>query len=169
MFLSAAVAWEVLGAGIMGLAITTPTINYYEHGTYLTVNHGHTALFGTYGLLAMGLLLFSMRGIVKDEGWYTRMLSICFWSTNIGLLVMFAGTLLPVGILQSLDNLDHGFWHARSNDFWERGIVQFLGEARLVGDTLIIIGAVALLIFMIKAMRHLKEVTIASGEMYPAT
>ncbi len=168
MFLSAAVAWEVLGAGIMGLSITTPIINYYEHGTYLTVNHGHTALFGTYGFLAMGLLLFSMRGIVTDKGWDTRFLSICFWCTNIGLLLMFLGTLLPVGILQSLDNLDNGLWHARSNAFWEQGTIQLLGQTRLVPDTLIIIGAIALLLFMIKAMRFLKPVTIESGTAFPA-
>jgi nitric oxide reductase subunit B len=167
MFLSAAVAWEVLGAGVMGLSITTPIINYYEHGTYLTVNHGHTALFGTYGLLAMGLLLFSMRGIVTEKAWDTRLLSISFWSTNIGLLLMFVGTLLPIGIMQSLDNLDNGFWHARSNAFWERDIIQLLGNTRIVPDTLIIIGAIALLLFMIKAMGHLKPVTIESGTAYP--
>ncbi|MBF0469692.1 MAG: cbb3-type cytochrome c oxidase subunit I, partial [Desulfamplus sp.] len=56
MFLMAAVVWEFIGAGVMGLSITTPVVNYFEHGTYLTVNHGHTALFGTYGILAIGLL-----------------------------------------------------------------------------------------------------------------
>lgn len=169
MFLSAAVAWEFLGAGIMGLSITTPIINYYEHGTYLTVNHGHTALFGTYGSLAIGLLLFSMRGIISEKGWDTRLLSLSFWSINIGLLTMFVVTLLPVGILQSLDNLNHGFWHARSNDFWKQETIQFLGQVRLLPDTLIIIGAVALLLFMIKAMRHLKPVTITAGAPYPGS
>ena len=167
MFLSAAVAWEVLGAGVMGLSITTPIINYYEHGTYLTVNHGHTALFGTYGLLAMGLLLFSMRGIVSERGWNNRLLSISFWSTNIGLLTMFLFTLLPVGVMQALDNLNNGFWHARSNDFWNQEIIQFLGQIRLIPDTLIIIGAVSLLIFMVKAMGHLKPVTIETGAPFP--
>ncbi len=36
-----------LGAGVFGFIITTPVINYYEHSTYLTMNHGHTALFGS--------------------------------------------------------------------------------------------------------------------------
>ena len=80
---------------------------------------------------------------------------------------MFVGTLLPVGILQSLDNLNNGFWHARSNAFWERDIIQFLGNTRILPDSLIIIGAIALLIFMIKAMRYLKPVTIESGTAYP--
>jgi nitric oxide reductase subunit B len=25
-------------------------VNYYEHGTFLTLNHAHTALFGAFGL-----------------------------------------------------------------------------------------------------------------------
>jgi len=31
--------------------------------SYLTVNHGHAALFGTYGTLAIGLVLFALRGL----------------------------------------------------------------------------------------------------------
>jgi nitric oxide reductase subunit B len=31
-------------------------VNYYEHGTFLTLNHAHTALFGAFGLLAIGLV-----------------------------------------------------------------------------------------------------------------
>jgi len=166
MFLMAAVTWEFIGAGVMGLSITTPVVNYYEHATYLTVNHGHTALFGTYGFLAIGLLLFSMRGIVRNEGWDNRFLSVSFWATNIGLLFMFVGTLLPVGILQVLDNIKYGFWHARSNDFWNQDIIQFLGQIRIVPDSLIILGSAALLLFMLKAMLKLKPVEVQSGENF---
>ena len=166
MFLAAAVFWEFLGAGVMGLAITTPVVNYYEHATYLTVNHGHTALFGTYGMLAIGLLLFSMRGLVEESGWSKGLIRISFWGTNIGLFVMFTTTLLPTGLLQVLDNINYGFWHARSNEFWEQGTVQFLGQWRMVPDTLIIIGAVALFLFMAKAMVNLKKVQIQSGENF---
>jgi len=163
LFLSAAIFWEFLGAGVMGLAITTPVVNYYEHATYLTVNHGHTALFGTYGMLAIGLLLFSMRGLVEEKGWNKSLLKVCFWGTNVGLFVMFTTTLLPTGILQVLDNINNGFWHARSNEFWSQGIIQFLGQWRIVPDTLIIIGALALFLFMAKAMVSLKRVQVQSG------
>ncbi len=167
MFLMASVAWEFLGAGVMGLSITTPVVNYFEHATYLTVNHGHTALFGTYGLLAIGLLLFSMRGLVTDEGWNTKLLKVAFWGTNIGLFIMFAGTLLPNGILHVLDNIRYGFWHARSNAFWQKDMVQFLGQTRIIPDFLIIIGSGALLLFMLKAIAKLKPVTVNSGEAFP--
>jgi len=166
MFLMASVVWEFIGAGVMGLSITTPVVNYYEHATYLTVNHGHTALFGTYGLLAVGLLLFSMRGIVVEEGWDERFIKVAFWGTNVGLLLMFVCTLLPVGILQVLDNIKYGFWHARSDAFWHQDVIQTLGQIRILPDTLIIIGSGALLLFMIKAVTRLKSATIRSGESF---
>lgn len=166
MFLVAAIFWEFLGAGVMGLAITTPVVNYFEHATYLTVNHGHTALFGTYGMLAIGLLLFSMRGLVEQKGWDIKYLKVAFWGTNIGLLVMFTTTLLPIGILQVLDNIENGFWHARSNDFWAQDTIQLLGQWRIVPDTLIIIGAGALFLFMLKAMLNLKKPVVQSGESF---
>lgn len=166
MFLMASVFWEFLGAGVMGLSITTPVVNYYEHATYLTVNHGHTALFGTYGILAIGLLLFSMRSIVTEKGWDTRLLKVAFFGTNIGLASMFILTLLPVGILQVLDNINNGFWHARSDAFWNREIIQILGQIRLIPDTLIIIGAGAMVLFMLKAILNLKPVTIHPGKSF---
>ncbi|MCF8044734.1 MAG: cbb3-type cytochrome c oxidase subunit I, partial [Desulfarculaceae bacterium] len=149
------------------LSITTPVVNYYEHATYLTVNHGHTALFGTYGILAMGLLLFSMRTIVKPSGWDERFLKVSFWGVNIGLFIMFAGTLLPVGILQVLDNIKYGFWHARSDAFWSKDVIQIIGQTRMIPDLFIIIGAASLLLFMVKAMRHLKPVTMQPNQQFP--
>ena len=167
MFLMASVAWEFLGAGVMGLSITTPVVNYYEHATYLTVNHGHTALFGTYGFLAIGLMLFSLRGMVTDKGWSSGLLKWSFWSLNIGLLVMFLFTLLPVGGLQVVDVLQNGFWHARDNSFWERPVVQFLGQLRMVPDFLIILpGAGGLLLAVLKALGNLKPVQVLSGQQF---
>jgi nitric oxide reductase subunit B len=167
MFLMASVAWEFVGAAVMGLSITTPVVNYFEHATYLTVNHGHTALFGTYGMLSIGLLLFSMRGLVTDKGWNEKYLKISFWGSNIGLLLMFTLTLLPTGILQVLDNIKYGFWHARSNAFWEQGAVQVIGQIRIVPDfKIFLLGAGCLLIFMLKAITNLKPVTINSGENF---
>lgn len=166
LFLMAAIFWEFLGAGVMGLSITTPIMNYYEHATYLTVNHGHTALFGTYGMLAIGLLLFSMRGMVMDKGWDERLVRLSFWGTNIGLALMFSVTLLPTGLLQIYDNINYGFWHARSNAFWNQDIIQTLGNIRLLPDTLIILGSLALLLFMLKAIFNLKPPRIRSGQSF---
>ena len=56
-FLTASSVWNFVGAGLFGFMINLPIINYYEHATYLTSNHGHTALFGVYGMLAIALIL----------------------------------------------------------------------------------------------------------------
>jgi nitric oxide reductase subunit B len=108
-----------------------------------------------------------MRGLVREEGWDERFLKTSFWGLNIGLLVMFAVTLLPVGGLQILDNIQYGFWHARSDAFWNQGAMQILGQLRLLPDLLIILpGAFGLLLFMLKAITKLKPVTVKSGENF---
>jgi nitric oxide reductase subunit B len=107
-----------------------------------------------------------MRGLVTEEGWNEGFIKITFWGTNIGLFIMFAGTLLPVGILQVLDNIKYGFWHARSNAFWENDVIQILGQTRILPDFLIIIGSGALLLFMLKAVTKIKPVEIKSGEKF---
>lgn len=58
--------------GVGGFMINLPIINYYEHVTFLTLNHAHTASFGTYGMLAIALALFVWRGLVRPEYWRER-------------------------------------------------------------------------------------------------
>ncbi|MCK5077312.1 MAG: cbb3-type cytochrome c oxidase subunit I, partial [Calditrichia bacterium] len=84
-FLIASSFWNFLGAGVFGFIINLPIINYYEHGTYLTSNHAHTALFGVYGMLSISLLLFTWRSLVKDEYWDDRIIKLSFWGLNGGL------------------------------------------------------------------------------------
>ncbi len=51
-----------MGAGVFGGGtLNAPLVNYYEHGTFLTLNHAHTSLFGAFGLLALGLIYFCLR------------------------------------------------------------------------------------------------------------
>ena len=55
MFLVAVGFWNFLGAGVFGFLINLPIVCYYEIGTQLTANHGHAAMMGVYGMLAVGL------------------------------------------------------------------------------------------------------------------
>lgn len=59
-----------------------------------------------------------------------------------------------------------GFWHARSNAFWESPTIQFLGQIRMIPDTLLIIGSGALLLFVLNAVTKLKPVEIKDGENF---
>ena len=164
-FLVAASFWNFLGAGIFGFLINLPIINFYEHGTYLTMHHGHTAMFGTYGMLSVALLLFSWRGLVDKAYWNDGLLKVSFWGLNGGLFLMAFFTLLPVGAMQAWTSFREGLWVARSADFFERGSVVFLGTFRALPDTIIIVlGVLPLVYFLITTYPHLKATEIKDGE-----
>jgi len=164
-FLVAASFWNFLGAGIFGFLINLPIVNFYEHGTYLTMHHGHTAMFGTYGMLSIALLLFSWRGLVEKAYWKDGILKLSFWGLNGGLFLMAMGTLLPVGLIQTWTAFKDGLWAARSADFFERDAVVFLGTLRALPDTIIIVlGVLPLAYFLITTYPHLKAVEIKDGE-----
>jgi nitric oxide reductase subunit B len=162
-FLTASSVWNFVGAGMFGFLINLPIINYYEHATYLTANHGHTALFGVYGMLAIALILFSWRGLVPNQLWDDRPLMLAFWALNGGLFLMFSTGLLPIGLYQLWHSYKTGFWFARSADFYELPIVQALGNWRIVPDTIIILGAFLLLYFLLRTFPRLRKVGQEAG------
>jgi nitric oxide reductase subunit B len=164
-FLVAASFWNFFGAGIFGFLINLPIINFYEHGTYLTMHHGHTAMFGTYGMLSIALLLFSWRGMVDKAYWKDGILTLSFWGLNGGLFLMAIGTLLPIGAYQAWVSFTDGLWAARSAEFFERGAVHFLGNIRIVPDLIIIVlGVLPLAYFLLTTYPHLKAAEIKDGE-----
>jgi len=157
-FLTASSVWNFVGAGISGFTINLPIINYYEHATYLTSNHGHTALFGVYGMLAIALILFSWRGLVENRHWNDRILKASFWGLNGGLALMFTTGLLPLGLMQVWHSYDKGFWYARSAEFYNLPAVQAVGNWRVVPDAIIIlVGAFPLLWFLLSTFRRLRR------------
>lgn len=164
-FLVASSFWNFLGAGVFGFLINLPIVNYYEHGTYLTMNHGHTALFGTYGMLSISLLLFSWRGLVKKEHWNDGILKLSFFGLNGGLLVMSFLTLLPVGLVQAWVSFQDGLWAARNATFFEGTTVVLLGNLRVIPDLIIIVlGVLPMAYFLFTTYPHLKAVEIKEGE-----
>ncbi|MFB6125485.1 MAG: nitric-oxide reductase large subunit [Halanaeroarchaeum sp.] len=140
MFMIASGAWNFVGAGVLGFFINLPLLNYYEHGTYLTVAHAHAAMFGAFGFLALGMAIFMLR--ISTEHWDGRLLHWAFWSWNIGLAVMVLISLLPVGFIQLEVAFTQGYDAARSLAFYNRPLIQWLFWARLPGDTLVIVGSV---------------------------
>ena len=92
MFLVAVGFWNFLGAGIFGFLINLPIVSYYEIGTALTANHGHAAMMGVYGMLAVGLALFCLRYLIPADRWPERAAKTSFWSLNIGLAWMCFST-----------------------------------------------------------------------------
>lgn len=148
MFFLAVSFWNLVGAGLLGFLINPPLSLYYMQGLNLTPLHGHTALFGVYGMLGIGLVLFCLRGLKPDVVWNERLLQISFWSFNIGLALMAVLTLLPIGTLQLLAAVDHGYWYARSAEFMQRPIIDTLVWMRVPGDLIFTVGALALTWFV---------------------
>jgi nitric oxide reductase subunit B len=150
MFFLAVSFWNVVGAGLFGFLINTPLALYYMQGLNLTPLHGHTALFGVYGMLGIGLLLFCVRGLKPDAIWEEKLLRNSFWAFNIGLTLMALLTLLPLGLLQLNAALGHGYWYARSAEFMSRPIIELLVWLRVPGDTIFSIGALLLSWFVLR-------------------
>jgi nitric oxide reductase large subunit len=57
-------------------------------------------LFGVYGMLGIGLMLFCLRGLRSGRTGTNPLLRGSFWTMNIGLALMALLTLLPLGVLQ---------------------------------------------------------------------
>ena len=136
--------WNLVGAGLFGFFINPPIALYYMQGLNTTAVHGHTALFGVYGVLGIGLMLFCLKGLTGQKKWKTKVLSFAFWAINIGLALMVLLSLLPVGLLQTWASVEHGMWYARSADFLKQDYVQTFVWLRTIGDTIFGIGALAL-------------------------
>ena len=141
--------WNFLGAGIFGFAINPPIALYYIQGLNTTAVHGHAALFGVYGILGIGLILFVLRGLYPDREWNDKLLGWSFWVINIGLLVMLVGSLLPIGILQAVESIQNGYWSARSMEFMQTDTMQAIRWLRVPGDSLLAIGELLLVYFII--------------------
>ena len=141
--------WNFLGAGIFGFAINPPIALYYIQGLNTTAVHGHAALFGVYGILGIGLILFVLRGLYPDREWNDKLLGWSFWLINIGLLVMLVGSLLPIGILQAVESIQNGYWSARSMEFMQTDTIQAIRWLRVPGDSLLAIGELLLVYFII--------------------
>ncbi|MFW6435240.1 MAG: nitric-oxide reductase large subunit [Halovenus sp.] len=157
MFIVASGLWNFVGAGVLGFFINLPLVNYYEHGTYLTVGHGHAAMFGAFGLLALGMAVYMLQIAVDPEFWDEIWLRRAFWLWNAGLAAMVFISVLPVGFLQLEAAFTSTYDAARSLAFYQQDLVQWLFWARMPGDTLLIVGTVIFAGDVIRKLLHLRE------------
>jgi nitric oxide reductase subunit B len=140
LFLVSVGFWNFLGAGIFGFLVNLPIVSYYEIGTALTANHGHAAMMGVYGMLALGLAMFCLRYLIPADRWPERWARICFWSTNLGLAWMCFATLLPLGILQLYKSVGSGYYEARELKFITNHTNAVIEWLRFPGDVVFIAG-----------------------------
>ena len=147
-FFVAVAFWNLVGAGLFGFMINPPIALYYMQGLNTTPVHAHTALFGVYGMLGIGLVLFCMRALRPTAQWNSRMLAIAFWSINIGLFAMVVLSVLPIGLVQTWASVEHGYAYARSPELMQQPYMMTLRWLRVPGDTLFAIGAMVIIAFI---------------------
>ena len=144
--------WNTVGAGLLGFAINPPIALYYLQGLNMTAAHGHAALFGVYGMLGIGLLLFCLRGLSPRAAWSDRLLARMFWSLNIGLAMMVFMSLLPAGIYQAWASISEGLWYARSPEIIHSAVMTTLVWLRVPGDIVFSVGVVFLAWFALRLL-----------------
>jgi nitric oxide reductase subunit B len=148
-FFVAVAFWNLVGAGIFGFMINPPIALYYMQGLNTTAVHGHGALYGVYGTLGLGLLLFCLRAMKPELIWKEGLIKFAFWGINIGCLAMMVLSLLPIGLMQTAESITNGYWSARSPEFMQTEVMQFFRWMRVLGDTIFAVGAIAFVWFAI--------------------
>lgn len=143
-FFVAVAFWNFVGAGLFGFLINPPIALYFMQGLNTTPVHGHTALFGVYGMLGIGLMLFCLRALQPGRTWKEGPVKFSFWTINIGLSLMVLLSLLPIGLMQTWAAVEYGTWYARSAEFLQTGGMNTLRWLRLIGDTIFAAGALVL-------------------------
>lgn len=161
--------WNTLGAGVLGFAINPPASLYYVQGLNMTAAHGHAALFGVYGMLGIGLMLFCLRGLYARHLHADRLLAPAYWGLNIGLGLMVFLSLLPAGIYQAWASVTQGLWYARSPAVIHSGIMETLVWLRVPGDIVFAGGALLLAIYALRLLRRPAREAKAGFAGKPAT
>ncbi|HHG75580.1 MAG TPA: nitric oxide reductase [Persephonella sp.] len=137
-----------LGAGFYGMLINLPIINYYEHGTYFGMAHGHVALLGAFGYISIAFLYFIARAnaLAKGLHWDEKVSNLGFWLTTGGIF-LFAFPVLVIGEKQMEWAYNYGYWVARTREVLEG--MGFWLWIRLIPDIMIVAGAILILVDLI--------------------
>ncbi len=160
--------WNVVGAGLLGFTINPPASLYFVQGLNLTAAHGHAALFGVYGMLGIGLLLFCLRGLYPASRHSERLLAPAFWGLNAGLAMMVFLSLLPAGIYQAVASITKGLWYARSPEVVHSTVMEFLVWMRVPGDVVFALGVLFLVAYVIRLLGYRRNPAPQAG-LLPAT
>ncbi|MCL4779385.1 MAG: nitric-oxide reductase large subunit [Gammaproteobacteria bacterium] len=150
LFFVAVGFWNTVGAGLLGFAINPPASLYFVQGLNLTAAHGHAALFGVYGMLGIGLMLFCLRGLYTPGRHAEALIGKAFWCLNGGLAMMVFLSLLPAGIYQAAASITRGLWYARSPEIIHSPVMEFLVWMRVPGDIVFALGVLALAAYVLR-------------------
>ncbi len=152
---SAILNW--IGAGFFGMLINTPTIDYYAHGTYLIMPHGHIALLGAFGYVAIAFIYMTSRtnSLANGLEWNEKISKWGFWLLTIG-VILFALPTYIIGIHQTELAFNQGYFFARLRDAVEpmKNWMWF----RLLPDGMMILGGLIIFYDLIQKTFFAKKV-----------
>lgn len=145
MWLAGSAVLNWIGAGFFGMVINTPTIDYYAHGTYLIMPHGHVALLGAFGYISLAFIYMASRAnaIANNLKWSDTLSKYGFWILTIGTLLYAIPTYI-IGMEQAQVAFEQGYFAARLRDVVDG--MSFWNWIRLIPDSMMIIGG--LIIFV---------------------
>lgn len=143
LFAVGCAVYHLVGAGVWGFIHTLPQINYYTHGSQVTVSHGHMAFFGAYALLNFTIFYYAFPQLKGIDTFKQNLGKWGFWISGLAMFAM--GLAFGVaGVLQSyLERvLGLGFMTAQAQmQFWFKvtigsGLVFLIGVVILIYDLL---------------------------------
>ncbi len=85
-FILGSVVLEQVGAGILGFSMTFALTNVWSHGTWVTASHAHLAMFGTFGMLALGAAYYAVPAVRDLTDFDQRLGRLGFWLVFVGVL-----------------------------------------------------------------------------------
>jgi len=148
-----------IGAGFFGMLINTPTINYYAHGTYLIMPHGHVALLGAFGYISLAFIYMASRtnSLAKGLAWDDKLSRYGFWFLTIGALLFTIPTYI-IGIEQTQIAHDLGYFHTRLRSAVEP--LKIWMWIRTIPDGMMIIGGIIILYDLVQKTFLAKKVRV---------
>lgn len=134
-----------VGAGLWGFAHTLPQINYYTHGSQVTVAHGHIAFFGAYVLLNLMFFYYAMPKLKGLTVFNERRGTLAFWWLSVTMVAMTLGFSIA-GVLQTYIErvMGLGYMTAQSQMRFWFAILVVLGLTFLSGVILAVVDLVTL-------------------------
>ena len=125
---------HMIGAGVWGFMHTLPQINYYTHGSQVTVSHGHLAFFGAYALLNIMVFYYAMPKIKGIEVYDATRGKWAFWTMSTAMMLMGISFGIA-GVVQSYIErvLGMGYMVAQSYMRLWLGVTFFLGLCFFAG------------------------------------
>jgi nitric oxide reductase subunit B len=134
-----------IGAGFWGFLHTLPQINYYTHGSQVTVAHGHIAFFGAYVLLNLMFFYYAMPKLRGIEEFDERRGTLAFWWLSITMMLMTLAFSVA-GVLQTYIErvMGMGYMTAQAQMRFWFAILVVLGATLLVGVILTVVDLLTL-------------------------